>query len=352
MKSNFRLLAGALVVLGLSLSSTAKSEPAASPVVTEKPFHDFNRIQVRNFQNQPLGRIAELGVDLVNGRIVEVLVACDRSLGVGAKIVSIPPAAFQPDSLGEVYRLDASPDALRSAPAVRLSRWSDLGQSDRVAAAYRHFGQEPYFLGSDETAGATASRPQVGLSHVQLTRNIHELPVGNIAGERFGRVWSLRLDLKQARILSVIVQAPGNFQTKSVVPATALAYNAARDGLLLDLTKAEYAEEPRYVYVAAAYGQDAYFKQESYQGPRTTVALVQGSSARDVGRTARIRQNLRTADLGARNIEVGTVNGRVTLRGWVDTSEEQRRIGEVAVAASRLELVDNQIRIGKPLAGL
>ena len=50
-------------------------------------------------------------------------------------------------------------------------------------------------------------------------------------------------------------------------------------------------------------------------------------------------------------MEVGTINDRVTLRGWVNTDEDKRRIGEIAIAASTLkENVDNQITVGKPVA--
>ncbi len=75
---------------------------------------------------------------------------------------------------------------------------------------------------------------------------------------------------------------------------------------------------------------------------------MQGSSYRDVDRTVLISKNIHAAKINARNVEVGTLNERVTLRGWVRTEADKRRIGEIAIAASRLELVDNQITVGKP----
>jgi osmotically-inducible protein OsmY len=42
------------------------------------------------------------------------------------------------------------------------------------------------------------------------------------------------------------------------------------------------------------------------------------------------------------------MNGRVTLRGWVNSEQDKRRISDIAVTDSRLELVDNQIVVGKP----
>jgi hypothetical protein len=130
----------------------------------------------------------------------------------------------------------------------------------------------------------------------------------------------------------------------------ALSFNAARDALLLDDSKMEFADEPRYVFTEAAYGQPESFEEEPYQGPHTSVALEQGSSYRDINATLRINQNMRDAKIKCRNVEVGTINGRVTLRGWVNSNEDKRRIGEIAIAVTRLEVVDNQIIVGRPVA--
>lgn len=352
MKLKLSLLAAAVIAGGVSLPTWAQPEPARVPNLgAEKQIYDFTRIQIKNFQDESLGRMKDLGVDLVNGRIVEVLVVSDSSLDVGNKIVAVPPLALHPDLLNEVYRLNVSTDVFKSAAAIDLSKWVDEGRSDRIAAAYRHFGQEPYFLEEGDTASQTARRPKVPLGYVERSSQMLELPVGNFQNQKFGKVWSLNLDIPTGRILNVVVLAPGNFKTKSIVPAMALSFNAERDALLLDQTKAEFADEPRYVFKEAAFGQDASYEQESYEGPRTLVALKQGSSYRDVDRTVRINRDIRSAKINGRNVEVATINDRVTLRGWVNTDEDKRRIGEIAIAASRLELVDNQILVGKPVTG-
>ncbi len=291
-----------------------------------------------------------MGIDLVNGRIVEVLVQTDSSLGLGSKIVAVPPLALIPDGANQVYRLNVSTDLFKSAAAIDLKKWDDAGRSTRVASAYQHFGQETYFLEEGATASKTAQRPKVPLGYVERSSKILDMPVGNFQNEKFGKVWSLTLDIPKGRILNVIVLAPGNFKTKSIIPAMALSFNPARNALLLDETKMEYADEPRYVFNEAAYGQDATFKRESYTGPRTSVALEQGSSYRDIDITVAINRNIRNAKINGRNVDVGTNNGRVTLRGWVNTADDKERIGAIAVAAAtQLELVDNQITVGKPV---
>lgn len=348
MKTTFQLFAASVLVLCCTIPGWSQPDSAAPAVGKEKAINPYNQIEVRNFQDEVLGRVDDLSLDLANGRIVGVLVKTDSSLSSGGNIVSVPPLAFFPDALNEVYRLNVSTDYFNAAPAVDLEYWSSSGNSVRVAAYYRYFNQEPYFLEQGEQASVDNNRPKVPLGYIERVQAVLDLPVGNHQGVKFGKVWSLTLDIAQGRIHNVIIFAPGNFATKSIVPAVALEYNAKRDGLLLDDTKREFADEPRYIYTPAAFGQKAYYHRESYTGPKTNVALEQGTSYRDIDRTVMINKNIRTSKVNGRNVEVGTNDGRVTLRGWVYTEEDKRRIGEIAIAASRLELVDNQITVGKP----
>ena len=351
MKQKFHLLAGAVLAGSLSLSTWAQSEPSHTRLGAEKTLIEYNNIQIKNFKDESLGRITDLGIDLVNGRIVEVLIVSDDSLDVGKKIVALPPLVLNADPAdASVYRLNASTEVFKTAPAIDLSKWLDVGRSDRVAAAYRHFGRDPYFLEEGDAASTTASRPKVPLGYMERSSKMLDLPVGNLQNEQFGKVWSLTLDLPTGRIVNVVVLAPGNLKTKSIIPAMALSFNAKRDALLLDDTKSEYADEPRYVYTEAAYGNPSNVKRESYKGPHTSVALEQGSSYRDVDITVRIHKDVRTAKINGRNVEVGTINDRVTLRGWVATDNDKRRIGEIAMAATITpEMVDNQITVGRPV---
>jgi sporulation protein YlmC with PRC-barrel domain len=346
-------LAAALISCSLALSLPANDGAGATPkpLGREQASNEFTQINVQNLQNVSLGRIRDLGVDLINGRIVEVLVESDRSLNVGGKIVAVPPLALRPDPADtKIYRLDVSPDVFKTAPAIDLSKWVDSGRSDRVAAAYRHFSQEPYFLEEGDLASTTERRPKVSLGYVERCIKLLGMPVGNHQGERFGEVWSMTLDILKGRILNVIILAPGNLQTKSIVPAMALDFNAQRDALLLDDTKEEFADEPRYFYTAAAFGNEASSQREAYKGPRTLVALEQGSSYRDIDMTVRVFRGIRAAKLNGRNVEIGTIDDRITLRGWVYSADDKRRIGDIARAATLPELVDNQITVGRPLA--
>lgn len=353
MKLKSKLITGALLGCAVALAVSAQKngkDPSPTPLGAEKPFDEFNNIRIQNMQDEDLGRMKNLGLDLVNGRIVEVLVDSDIKLGVGNKRVAVPATAFLPDVLNRVYRLNVTTEVFKSLPAVSLKHWEETGREERIAASYRVFDRDVYFLEPGNTASQIDSRPKVPLGYVELSSRVTGLPVGNFQGEKFGKVWSMTFDIPNGRILNVIILAPGNFQTKSIVPAMALSFNAERDGLLIDDSKREFADEPRFVFTEAAFGQDDSFQRESLKGPRTSVALEQGNSYRDVDRTVRINQDIRRSKVNGRNVEIGTINDRVTLRGWVYTAEDKQRIGEIAVAASTIpENVDNQILVGKPV---
>lgn len=342
------LLAAALLAGGAACTALAQDGATPKPLGREKISHGFIHIEIKNLQDETLGQITDLGLDLVNGRIVEVLVESDSSLDVGGKIVAVPPLALMRDADNKIYRLNVSAEVFKSAAAIELSSWEEAGRSDRIAAAYRLFGEEPYFLEEGDTASRTAARPKVALGYVERCNRLLGMPVGNHQNQQFGEVWSMTLDILQGRILNVIVLAPGNLKTKSIIPAMALSFNAKRDALLLDDTKLEYADEPRYFYTPAAFGNEAYSQRESYRGPRTLTALAQGSSYRDIDMTVRIFRGIRAAKINGRNVEIGTLNDRVTLRGWVHSIEDKNSIAALARATTVPEMVDDQITVGKP----
>ena len=76
--------------------------------------------------------------------------------------------------------------------------------------------------------------------------------------------------------------------------------------------------------------------------------MEQGTSQGDLEITARIQKEILDADglsLDARAVKVITLNGRVTLRGTVATSDEKRRMGEIAARIVPAANVDNQLEV-------
>ncbi|MBL9169454.1 MAG: PRC-barrel domain-containing protein [Verrucomicrobiales bacterium] len=195
----------------------------------------------------------------------------------------------------------------------------------------------------------------------------------NQENKKCGEVDNLILDLETGRIVHVIISSGGVLgigDTLNVVPPNVLRYNASRDAIQINLTKEQLAAAPNFkssewpnfgdpAYsgkVYRAYGVEPYFTTDADNTSRNVrdrqadrlSPLDQGKSEADVETTRQIRQQINDRDalsVNARNVKVITVNGRITLRGPVNSEEERAWIVELAKKHSRNGDVDDQLEI-------
>ena len=335
-------------------------------------------LEVENQQGQYLGEVKELALDVENGRIVEVIVESGGFLGFWQRIAGVPPGAFTYDGVANVLRLDMSKEAFKAAPSFKMSNWKTQGQGQRVAAEYHYFGQEPYFAadGQGSKSGNTATEP---LGYIQLVRGLLYMPVNNLQNKPLGEVHAFMFAILSNKstvignsaITHVIVLSQGLLRVKRVIPARGLKFNAAHTALVLDLSLQAFNNEPQFEWsfgnnypwdynfrhAPDLHGNSGHFHQVTYSN--VTVAanngintrqnveegsvanyapLAQGASFRDVAKTYAIYAAMRAdtnLSQNAENVEVGTVNGRTTLRGHVNTEAGKREIGEIAGKAGQ-----------------
>jgi sporulation protein YlmC with PRC-barrel domain len=365
-----RLMAslGCAVAIGtMALSAPAEDSPDDLNYRAPQSSYSLIGMKVLNPQDQFLGRVIDLAIDLENGRLVEVIIGSSGGfLGLGQRYVAVPPGAVKYDLLDRVVRVDMEKERFKAAPALNLSEWATHTQSRHVAASYRYFGQKPYFAadGQDSPSGNTATEP---LGHIQRNSKLFGMPVRNLQDEMLGKVTTVIFNLARGHVSHVIVMAPGYANNKSVIQPRALRYNATRDGLLLDVTKQAFNDEPRFRWTLDGKGG---FQQETYvntavaandgvntkQNVQSGAAghytpLAQGTDFRDVDKTYRIYAAMRaepSLSETAQNVEVGTLNGQTTLRGHVNNEAGKRTIGEIAAAAGRPENVSNLLEVRPP----
>ena len=80
----------------------------------------------------------------------------------------------------------------------------------------------------------------------------------------------------------------------------------------------------------------------------TLTSLDQGNGKADVDTTAQIRKEIiaqKNMSVNGKNVKIITNQGQVTLRGPVNTAEEKRIIGDIAINIARLENVNNQLEV-------
>jgi hyperosmotically inducible periplasmic protein len=225
--------------------------------------------------------------------------------------------------------------------------------------------------------GSRANSSWSKLGYVQKASKLTGASVNNLQDEKVGTVKNFIVDLSAGRIVAVIISSGGYLGMDgelSVVPPTALKFTTGHDNLQLDTSKETLANSPHFqsrewpdfnqsvydVGVYHAYKVEPYFTTDANaeadntarnvrdRNNRTLTPLDQGNSQADIDTTAQIRKEIIATDgmsTNAKNVKIITMNGRVTLRGPVNTPDEKRQIGDIANRIAQSSNVDNQLEV-------
>lgn len=217
---------------------------------------------VRNRQDESIGRVDDMLVDLNEGSIRQVLVSTGGFLGLGDVINPIPPAAFRVDSARNGLMLDADKNHLKNAPRFPVRDWQNPTNRTWDREIYRYYGVQPHF------ADATGERSAAGYS---------------------------------------------TYSTNS-----------------------------------AAYSADNTGRNKADRDSAALDPLDQGTSEADRETTRNIRKAIRDENglsVNAQNIKVITREGRVTLRGPVQSEQEKQLLTRIAERVATAENVDSQLEV-------
>ena len=234
---------------------------------------DIIGMTVENYQNERLGKVEDLAVDVESGRIVQVILSTGGFSGLGNTFTAVPPGALRLDAADKVLHLNASKAKLAAALKFDTSKWDEDTQSNRVTEIYGYYGERPYFVaandgcrnaklegtfastlprnmdGSINTEGARtldkASNVEIAgnleatnnwlstrnpdgtwtreyysnerrannawsrLGYVQKASGLMGTPVKNLQDQKLGEVENFMVDLSAGRIVAVIISSGG-----------------------------------------------------------------------------------------------------------------------------------------------
>ncbi|MGB7747877.1 MAG: PRC-barrel domain-containing protein [Verrucomicrobiia bacterium] len=234
---------------------------------------DIIGMTVINHQNEKLGQVEDLAVDVESGRIVQVILSTGGFPGMGNTFSAVPPGALHHDAADNVLQLDAGKAKLAAALKFDISKWDADTQSNRMTEVHGYYGEQPYFIadrdgyrnaslegtvasslphnmdGSINTEGARtmdkaskvakagnleatnnwistrnpdgiwtreyysnerrANNAWSRLGYVQKASRLMGTSVKNLQGEPVGKVENLMVDLSASRIIAVIISTGG-----------------------------------------------------------------------------------------------------------------------------------------------
>jgi len=116
---------------------------------------DLAKARLHGGDGTELGKISELVVDPVSGRVAYAVVATGGFLGIGDAHVPVPWALFQPAANNDGYVLNVPKDRLAGAPRFAGSDRPNMGDRQWAMAVHTYYGVPPYWMRDSATLAAT-----------------------------------------------------------------------------------------------------------------------------------------------------------------------------------------------------
>lgn len=82
---------------------------------------------IYNDREEKLGRVEEIMLDVVDGRVSYVVLSFGGFIGMGNKLFAIPWQAFRLDEANRRFILDVPKETLERAPGFDKDDWPDMG---------------------------------------------------------------------------------------------------------------------------------------------------------------------------------------------------------------------------------
>jgi sporulation protein YlmC with PRC-barrel domain len=87
-------------------------------------------MEVRNKENQKLGEVKDLVMDMNTGRLSYAVLSVGGFLGVGEKLIALPPGAMKVAGDGEYLLLEADKSKIQAAPGFAATAWPAPGDPE------------------------------------------------------------------------------------------------------------------------------------------------------------------------------------------------------------------------------
>jgi sporulation protein YlmC with PRC-barrel domain len=99
---------------------------------------------VYNTQEESLGDIKEIMLDMRSGRVAYAVLSFGGFLGMGEKLFAVPWSALRLDTANKRFVLDASKERLKDAPGFNKDSWPDMADTTWEKGIHDHYGTRPY----------------------------------------------------------------------------------------------------------------------------------------------------------------------------------------------------------------
>lgn len=100
---------------------------------------------VSNLEGQDVGKIEELMIDWLEGRIAYAVLSFGGILGFGNKLFAVPWDILTLDIESQGFIMKVNKELLESAPGFDKDNWPDTSDERWIDEIYRHYGSLQYW---------------------------------------------------------------------------------------------------------------------------------------------------------------------------------------------------------------
>lgn len=109
---------------------------------------------VYNRQNEDLGDVKEIMLDMSTGRVSYAVLSFGGILGMGEKLFAVPWDALTLDTKHKRFTLNIKKESLDQAPGFDKDSWPDMADQAWAKGIHDYYGTRPYASGIGTHASA------------------------------------------------------------------------------------------------------------------------------------------------------------------------------------------------------
>lgn len=99
---------------------------------------------VHNVQNDHLGEIKEIMLDMRTGKVAYAVLATGGIFTIGEKLFAVPWSALKLDTVNKRFVLDILKDRFENAPGFDSNDWPDMANQSWSAGIRTYYGVSDY----------------------------------------------------------------------------------------------------------------------------------------------------------------------------------------------------------------
>ncbi len=342
-------LAGALNHSVLAATAEPAPDPGANRLGLLKQASVLLQRKVVDEHQKNLGKVYDLALDPVHGRVRVVLVA------YSSDEVTLVPASVFSDASVACLVINADKKVFATAPRLAKAGLFNALNETRVDECYRHFGQ------------ANLPNPEGSVAPLASAVTLVSAPVRGQGNEPLGAVRDIMLDLPFGRIVYYVVEPAGAASGAGqlyVVPPSVIRPGDSPGFLMLQADRTGFLAGPSFqnefwndlAFPSLAEAVHKYYGTGASSAGARPVANVTPASGETADAPVRSDPEITRAVLAEIvreahgflrvNIAVTTLNGRVTLRGQVKNEGQRKQIVSAAERVVGKANVDNRLEGG------